>query len=150
MECAAILRSGVSCGNLARYPCYGKMYCGRHKKNDNILAEYDNLPLANLDSKLLKNDSFADSNIQKLNGYINIKVGWPVFAHGQSCPLVLISKSEHFSRITLAEEIVESIKYFLANPDVYKLSGYDLEDLKLEKITYDNTYSIFIANISTI
>ena len=150
MECTATLRSGVLCGKPARYPCYGKMYCGRHKKEDTILAEYDDLPLANLDFRLLKNDPLADSNLQRLNGYINIKIGWPVFVHGESCPLVLISNEEHFTRITLAEKIVDSIKYFLSNPEVYELCGFQLEDLKLDRITYDVNYGIFITNISTI
>lgn len=153
--CCARMQSGQICGKSARYPCYGKWYCGRHKKDDNILAEYGSgLPLANLDFRLLDDDPVAEANIRSLNGYCNIRVGWPVFTHGETCPLALMSRishnSEHFSRITLAQELVSAIKFFQSMPNEYKLSNYSLEQMRLDNIIYDYTYGIFVANISVI
>ena len=140
-----------TCGKRARYTCYGKPYCGRHKFEDNILVEY-NIPLANIE--IVDEDPIADINIKTLNGYINIKVGWPVFVRGETCSLALMSRicydTEHFSRFTLAQELRKAIEYFISRPDVYNLSGIQLEQMKLDRIIYDSTYGIFIANISII
>lgn len=154
--CCATLRVGTICTKPAHYMCYGKWYCGRHKKKDNVLAEYgpEGLILSNIDFGLADDDPIAESNIEKLNGYINIKVGWPVFTNGESSPLALISKISHdtetFTRITLAQELKAAIEYFLSRPDAYNLSGYSLDELRLDRITYDPMYGIFIANISTV
>jgi hypothetical protein len=147
--CAANLRSGAQCGKVASHPCYGKWYCGRHRKDDNVLAEYaPGLPLQNLDFRLLEPDPVADDNIRKLNNYINIRIGWPILTSGETCPLVLMP--ENLTRISLAHELVNSIKYIQSRPDCYNLSGYCLAQLKLDRVTYDALHGIFVANISLI
>ena len=150
--CDAIMRNGNTCGKHAAWKCYGQWYCGRHKKTDNILCTYTpNYSLANLELELLNNDPIGEENIQKLNGYINIKVGAPVFKNGETCSLVLISQishnTQHFTRHSIAEELAKNIKFFLTKPTEYNLSSYSIDQMLLRQIKYDNEYGIFVADI---
>lgn len=163
--CNAILQSGErrgqQCGNRATHPFHtNKWYCSRHKHGDeaNILCEYGDtgVPLADIDTitQLITDDAYGEENVKKLKGYINIRVGKPIFYDNTKISLALISTispcCDNFTRASLATELAISINHILERPDVYNLSGVSIQELVLMKITYDPIYGMFDAIIRKI
>jgi hypothetical protein len=96
-------------------------------------------------------DVRGEENVASLQGYINIQIGSPILNGQDRVPLALISRlspgAQNFTKKSLAHELALSIKDIINRPDVYNLAHTSLDDLYLERITYDMTYGIFRAQV---
>lgn len=160
--CAGILttgeRRGQACGKRGIALINGAWYCGRHRQGTNpwappLLCYYDPpFPLAHPEAYVPTEDAEGEEKVASLNGYINIRVGAPVL-NAETVPLALISTvspgTQGFNKESLARELASAIGEIVERPDVYDLACTSLEGLHLEKITYDTTYNIFIAQLSS-
>ena len=58
-------------------------------------------------------DERGEHNVASLNGYINIRVGWPILNAQESVPLALISSASpgeaNFTKKSLATELVRRL-----------------------------------------
>lgn len=159
--CAGVLatgeRRGQVCGKRGVALINGAWYCGIHRSSNPWapppLCLYDPpFPLAHPDSYVPVEDPEGEERVASLGGYINIRVGAPLL-NGETVPLALISSvspgTQGFSKASLAAELASAIKEIAERPDVYRLGCTSLDGLRLEKITYDTTYNIFIAHLSS-
>lgn len=125
----------------------------------NVLCEYGPTGLRLSDafdeSVELSPDSIGDTQMLQLGGYINVRVTSPVLAEGHRCPLVLMSRvshqADHFTRLSLAQDLAEAVGYMLGRPDAYRLGcGHTLGGLALRRIIYNARDGIFEADIAVL
>lgn len=92
--------------------------------------------------------------LESLKGYINYRIGRPIFRDNESLPLVYMSKishtENHIIKKNLAKELASTIEYLLSRPDVYELDISSVAEVILESFTYDYARGIFIANLKRI
>lgn len=92
-------------------------------------------------------------HVAALNGYINVRVGWPVL-RDESVPLALFpegwqTQNVSFTPALLAHHLAKSVAYILSRPDVYALApGAALDSLALDRIVYDDYMGMYIAQLS--
>ena len=168
--CEAIITSGdrrgqVCCKNALSYVA-GCWYCGYHKSSYNagappVLCIYDP-PVSLLQALTTKEDIQesiiqdvrGEENVASLQGYINIQIGSPILNGQDKIPLALISRvspgAQNFTKKSLAHELALSINDIVNHPDVYNLAYTSLDNLYLEKITYDMMYGIFRAQLCNV
>ena len=151
-KCVAIVQSGERKGQICNKNTKDPNghYCGRHT-NESLLCEYlPNGYCLNGDSPF-ESYEFGRDTTSTLDGYINIRVGFPVFEGDESIPLVLMSSIEpgdlHFTKKTLAIELSKSIGYVLSRSDIYNVTLNGMSRMHLQSISYDNEYAIYRANI---
>lgn len=164
--CVATLRSGRVCGKRALHLCEGEWRCGIHKTtnttngnawntNRTLLCRYgeNGVHLVDLDTQPDAFEQTEDetTKLEYLKGYINFKIGSPVFKGAETLPLVYMSnisdKVPHISKKNLARELASSIEYLVSRPDVYDLDIGSVAEVILMSFTYDYERGIFIANL---
>jgi hypothetical protein len=155
-RCPVKLHNNTICGNPAHWQNNEEWYCGRHKNHiNNILCTYDPPLLLSDDIMHVSDNPSEQERIQKLHGYINIRISSPVFVDNGSISLVFMSQvlyeEEHFTKRSLAKEIANSVEYFTSRLHVYdNLSCYSTSDILLHSINYDYVTGLFYTEMSLV
>lgn len=123
-------------------------------RRSNVLCEYlpHGIPLADVEHY----DAFVDEDVEgeermkMLRGYINLRIGHPVFAdEEETLPLVFTRRVKggdlEITKRYLAEELADTVGYILSRPDVYRVGDKSLAELVLKKVEWDSVRSIFVA-----
>jgi hypothetical protein len=157
-------RAGQPCGKNALYCHEGQWYCSRHKKIEDplTLCTYGphGIPLADIDviaETLPEETEAAKEKMRQLRGYINLKIGAPIFKGTESLPLVFMSRVSKFAptpdsldRICIARELADTVDYLISRPDAYDVDINSTAELVLHSIKYDPVYGIFRAHFSKV
>lgn len=109
------------------------------------------------DAEYVQPDVIGDMYLSKQNGYVNVRVGSPVFVHGETMYITLPSKVdvdfESDTPLTQAEvgkQVAEQIFKFYQNPGNYKLDErYCIHHMFLYSISYNEDAGVFEADIKT-
>lgn len=175
--CEFVLRQGArrgeACGkNALSVSLNGHWYCRRHhdfhvdSSSPHILTpspslrcgvlvsyasdEHRGVPLADVYDWSYETSPQEETCLRHLNGYLNFKLGTPVFVEGESLPLVIMAKhlgKDHLTKKDIAVHVKETIDYILTRPDVYAIAGYAVQEMILKNIRYDNEMHMLRATI---
>lgn len=155
-------RIGQECGKTALHLCDGQWYCNRHKKKEDptMLCSYGpyGLPLSDIDAMagdLPEETQNQKAKMMSLRGYINLRIGQPIFKGQETLPLVYMAWVSKFAsfpdqldRIAIAKELAATIEYLVSRPDVYTDLNIDsVAEVVLKSISYDRLRGIFVANM---
>ena len=157
--CAALIKSGQRKGSICLkngiWQLHGLWYCHHHKPNmnRNALCTFapNGLPFNAIETTELTESRQDDENLLRLNGYCNIRVDQNVLFGTDKLPLALMTQNTsgnpQFTKRSIVQELKNSLEFVFENPDIYNLAGYSLDELKIEAITYDDYYHIYVAEI---